>query len=60
MQAFMPGDGPGGRLGEIIGARNIPQKIVGLSVSPVANARAEGTPPGSRNRKQITVVIELG
>ena len=60
VQAFMPGDGPGGRLGEIIGARNIPQKIVGLSVSPVANARAEGTPPGSRNRKQITIVIELG
>ena len=59
-QAFMPGDGPGGRLGEIIAAPNQSQRVVGLNVSPVANARAEGSPPGSRNRKQITIIIELG
>ena len=59
-QAFMPGDGPGGRLGEIIAAPKQSQKVVGLKVSPVANARAEGSPPGSRNRRQITIVIELG
>ena len=59
-QAFMPGDGPGGRLGEIIGGRNQTQSIVDVRVSPVANARAEGYPPGTRNRKQITLVIELG
>ncbi len=59
-QAFMPGDGPGGRLGEIIAAPNQTQRVVGVSVSPVANARAEGSSPGSRNRKQITLIIELG
>ena len=59
-QAFMPGDGPGGRLGEIIGGRNQMQKIVDVKVSPVANARAEGYAPGTRNRHQITLVIELG
>lgn len=44
-QAFMPGDGPGGRLGEIIMAPSQTQRIVGVSVSPVHNARAEGYSP---------------
>jgi hypothetical protein len=60
VQAFMPGDGPGGRLGEIIGGMDQNQRIVGLSVSPVRNARSEGSPRGTQNRKQITIVIELG
>ena len=59
-QAFMPGDGPGGRLGEMIAARNQNQRIVDVKVSPVNNARAEGSPRGSQNRRQITLVIELG
>ena len=60
VQAFMPGDGPGGRLGEIIAAPVQNQKVVGLSVSPVRNARSEGSPRGTQNRRQITIVIELG
>ena len=60
VQAFMPGDGPGGRLGEVIAAPKMAQRIVGLRVSPVKNARAEGSPRGVQNRRQITVVIELG
>lgn len=59
-QAFMPGDGPGGRLGEIIMAPSQSQRIVGVSVSPVQNARAEGYSPGTTNRKQITLVVEIG
>lgn len=59
-QAFMPGDGPGGRLGEIIMAPSQTQRIVGVSVSPVHNARAEGYSPGTTNRKQITLVVEIG
>ena len=59
-QAFMPGDGPGGRLGEIIAAPNQNQRIVGVKVSPVKNARSEGSPRGTQNRKQITLIIELG
>lgn len=60
VQAFMPGDGQGGRLGEIIGAPNTQQRIVDVKVSPTYNARAEGSPPGTQNRKQITLVVELG
>lgn len=59
-QAFMPGDGPGGRLGEIIMAPSQTQRIVGVSVSPVNNARAEGYSTGTTNRKQITLVVEIG
>lgn len=59
-QAFMPGDGPGGRLGEIIVARNAPSKIVGVKLSNTNNARAQGTPVGYNNRKQITLIVELG
>ena len=60
VQAFMPGDGPGGRLGEMIAAPNTSQRIVGVNVSSTYNARAEGTPRGSQNRKQITLIVELG
>lgn len=59
-QAFMPGDGPGGRLGEMILGRKQTQKVVGVTVSPVNNARSEGSPRGTQNRKQITIVIEVG
>ena len=59
-QAFMPGDGPGGRLGEIIMAPSQSQRIVGVSVSPINNARAEGYSVGTKNRKQITLVVEIG
>ena len=58
-KAFMPGDGPGGRLGEMIVAPNLSQKIVGLKVSPVRNARSEGMPKSVQNRKQITLVVEI-
>ena len=59
-QAFMPGDGPGGRLGEIIAAPNQSQRVVSVNVSPTRNARSEGSPRGTQNRRQITIVIELG
>lgn len=57
-QAFMPGDGPGGRLGEIIIAPNTPSRIVDVKLSPILNARAKGTQ--SFNRRQITLVVEIG
>lgn len=57
-QAFMPGDGPGGRLGEIIIAPNTPSRIVDVRLSPVMNARTKGTQ--SFNRRQITLVVEIG
>lgn len=59
-QAFMPGDGPGGRLGEIIAAPGQNQRVVSVNVSPIRNARSEGSPRGTQDRKQITIVIELG
>lgn len=59
-QAFMPGDGPGGRLGEIIMAPKQSQRIASVSVSPVYNARSEGSSRYTQNRKQITIVIEIG
>ena len=57
-QAFMPGDGPGGRLGEIIIGPNTPSRIVGVRLSPINNARSKGTQ--NFNRKQITLVVEIG
>lgn len=57
-QAFMPGDGPGGRLGEIIIGPNTPSRIVDVRLSPVMNARTKGTQ--SYNRRQITLVVEIG
>lgn len=57
-QAFMPGDGPGGRLGEIIVAPNTPSRIVDVRLSPAMNARSKGTQ--TFNRRQITLVVEIG
>lgn len=59
-QAFMPGDGPGGRLGEIIAAPGQTQRVVSVDVSSSMNARSEGSPTGTKNRRQIKIVIELG
>ena len=58
VQAFMPGDGPGGRLGEIIIGPNTPSRIVDVRLSPIKNARSKGTQ--NFNRKQITLVVEIG
>ena len=56
-QGFMPGDGPGGRLGEMILAPNQPSRIVDVKVSPVKNARSKGTQ--TFNRHQITITVEI-
>lgn len=56
-QAMMPGNGPGGQLGEIILAPNQTSKIVDVKYSG-KKARAKGTQ--SYTLPQVTLVVEIG
>lgn len=57
VQAMMPGNGPGGRLGEIVLAPNTPMKIVDVDFTG-QSARHKGTQ--SHTAKQVVVTVEVG
>lgn len=56
-QAMMPGNGPGGRLGEIVLAPNTPMRIVDVDFTG-RSARHKGTQ--SHTAKQVVVTVEVG
>lgn len=59
-QAFMPGNGPGGKLGEVIVAPGQTGRIVDVKFNG-RGARLKGqNSSGALNHKQVTVVIEIG
>lgn len=60
-QAMMPGNGPGGRLGEIVlapsgGRKNM--KVVGVKYDANVNVRQQGTSWLS-NQKQLVITVEI-
>lgn len=64
VQAMMPGNGPGGRLGEVIlapsgGTKNM--RIVDVKDDTSRRTRSKGMPAGYyNNNRQIVVVVEVG
>lgn len=56
-QAYMPGNGPGGALGEIVVGRNTQQKIVDVKYTGKMS-RKQGTQ--SYTMPQVEIVVELG
>ena len=64
VQAMMPGNGPGGRLGEVVLAPTSPQKnmrIVDVKDDKSRRTRSKGMSPGIyNNNRQIVVVVEVG
>lgn len=64
VQAMMPGNGPGGRLGEVVLAPTSPQKnmrIVDVRDDKSRRTRSKGMSPGIyNNNRQIVVVVEVG
>ena len=60
----MPGNGPGGRLGEVVLAPTSPEKnmrIVDVNDDKSRRTRSKGMSPGIyNNNRQIVVVVEVG
>lgn len=62
VQAMMPGNGPGGRLGEIVlapsqGRANF--HITNLTLSSGLTQRKQGTPYGSQNGKKLVLYVDV-
>lgn len=59
-QGLMPGNGPGGRLGEIVLAPNQSTRIVGVHIDQTASGiRRKGSSTGSNNGTRIVITVQI-
>lgn len=58
VQGMMPGNGPGGALGEVLLAPSQPMRVVDVRVPAGVKARAKGTQ--SYNKQRIVLTVEVG